>query len=186
VSICLQLKNIDLLGAGREREFGALNSYNFIAGRPVDRVVRRMRGMTLLELIIVAFIISTLAAMSFLNYRDFYYRAQISQAVANIAQISGKLYLYYSENVAFPPTLAEIGENNRLDPWGNPYEYWPITGDKKQKVRKDRSLHPINTDFDLYSKGRDGATNLALTAEASHDDIIRANNGNFIGLASKY
>ena len=79
-----------------------------------------------------------------------------------------------------------MGEDNRLDPWKRPYEYWPITGDKNQKVRKDRNLHPLNTDFDLCSRGRDGNTNLALTAQASHDDIIRANDGKFVGLASKY
>jgi general secretion pathway protein G len=145
-----------------------------------------MRGMTLVELIIAAFIISILAALGSLLYQDFYYRGQITQAGADIAQISGKLYLYYSQNAAFPPTLAEIGENNRLDPWGKPYEYWPITGDKNQKVRKDRNLHPLSTDFDLYSRGRDGDTSLPLTAKASHDDIIRANDGKFIGLASKY
>jgi general secretion pathway protein G len=53
-------------------------------------------------------------------------------------------------------------------------------------VRKDRNTHPINTDFDLYSKGRDGKTNYPLTAEASQDDIIRANNGGYLGLASHY
>ena len=163
-----------------------MTHYNFIAGRPGDRAVRRMRGMTLVELIIAAFIISTLAAMGYLLYQDFYYKGQISQAGADIAKISGKLYIYYSENTAFPPTLAEIGENNRLDPWNNPYDYWPITGDKNQGVRKDRNLHPLSTDFDLYSRGRDGAKALPLTTKASQDDIIRANDGKFIGLASKY
>ncbi|MDH4265480.1 MAG: prepilin-type N-terminal cleavage/methylation domain-containing protein [Deltaproteobacteria bacterium] len=145
-----------------------------------------MRGMTLLELIIAAFIISTLAAMAYLGYQDFHYKGQITQAGADVAQISGKLYLYYSQNAAFPPTLTEIAENNRLDPWNNPYDYWPITGVKGQKVRMDRNLHPLSTDFDLYSRGRDGATALQLTVKFSHDDIIRANNGKFIGLASKY
>lgn len=145
-----------------------------------------MKGFTLVELIIVAFIISTLAAIGYLGLQEFVYRGQISQAVADICRIEMRLQRHFAENVAFPPTLAEIGENNRLDPWGNPYEYWPITGDKNQKVRKDKNLHPINTDFDLCSIGRDGNTNFALTAQASRDDIIRANNGKFIGLASKY
>jgi general secretion pathway protein G len=145
-----------------------------------------MKGMTLLELIVAAFIISTLAAIGYIGYQEFYYRAQISQAVSDIRNIDAKLHLYYTENVAFPPTLAEIGQNNSLDPWGAPYKYWPITGDTHQQVRKDRNLHPINTDFDLYSKGKDGNTNLALTAHASQDDIIRANDGKFVDLASKY
>ena len=120
-----------------------------------------MKGMTLIELIIVAFIISTLAAIGYLGLQEFVYRGQISQAVGDICRIEMRLQRHFAENVAFPATLAEIGENNRLDPWGNPYQYWPITGDKNQKVRKDKNLHPINTDFDLCSMGRDGNTNFA-------------------------
>jgi general secretion pathway protein G len=44
----------------------------------------------------------------------------------------------------------------------------------------------LNSDFDLYSKGRDRDSKLPLTAEASRDDIVRANNGGFIGLAKNY
>lgn len=170
-----------------QREKRSLDRSNFeiITRRPLDRAVH-MRGLTLVELIIVVFIIGILAAVAHLAYAEFAYRAQISQAVSDIHKIGGKLVNYYAENVSFPPTLAEVGEGNRLDPWNRPYEYWPITGDKNQKVRKDRNLHPINTDFDLGSRGRNGNTNLALTAQESQDDIIRANNGAFVGLASKY
>jgi general secretion pathway protein G len=34
--------------------------------------------------------------------------------------------------------------------------------------------------------GADGQTNLALTAQVSKDDVIRANNGDFIGMAERY
>ena len=53
-------------------------------------------------------------------------------------------------------------------------------------ARKDRFLHPLNSTYDLYSVGKDGKTVAALTAKASKDDIIRANDGGFIGLAVKY
>lgn len=55
-----------------------------------------------------------------------------------------------------------------------------------QMPRKDRFLHPINSDYDLYSMGKDGRTTEALTAKMSHDDIIRANDGGFVGLASQF
>ena len=45
---------------------------------------------------------------------------------------------------------------------------------------------PLNSDFDLYSMGPDGQTATPLTAKASRDDIVRANNGGFIGVASDY
>jgi hypothetical protein len=50
----------------------------------------------------------------------------------------------------------------------------------------DHSLVPINTDFDLYSMGPDGRNSPPLTAKHSRDDIVRANNGAFIGVASDY
>ena len=54
------------------------------------------------------------------------------------------------------------------------------------KARKDHFLHPINTDFDLYSMGPDGKSTAPLTAKISQDDIIRANDGGFVGLAAHY
>jgi general secretion pathway protein G len=104
----------------------------------------------------------------------------------DIQNISQMVLESFYVNKSFPASLADVGLDKLRDPWGNAYEYWPITGDTNQKVRKDRNLHPINTDFDLYSKGQDGSTNYPLTASASQDDIIRANNGAFFGLASNF
>ena len=53
-------------------------------------------------------------------------------------------------------------------------------------MRKDKNLVPLNTDFDLYSKGPDGASQKPLNAEASRDDIVRANNGAYVGKAEDY
>ena len=53
-------------------------------------------------------------------------------------------------------------------------------------MRKDRFLIPINTSFDLYSMGKDGKSAAPLTAQASQDDVIWANDGSFVGLASQY
>jgi hypothetical protein len=52
--------------------------------------------------------------------------------------------------------------------------------------RKDRFLHPINSDYDLYSMGKDGESVEPLTAQKSHDDVIRANDGSFVGLAVEF
>ncbi len=163
-----------------------MTSFTLMNGRPVERKVHRMGGLTLVELVIVAFIVSTLAGIAYIAHDHYVYKGQISQAIADIRAIEARLFSYYADNGIFPPTLADVGEGGRKDPWNGLYEYWPITGDPKQEVRKDRNLHPLNTDFDLGSRGKDRATSLGLTAKASHDDIIRANNGAFAGLASKY
>ncbi len=54
------------------------------------------------------------------------------------------------------------------------------------RARKDHNLVPINGDYDLYSVGADGKSAPALTAEVSQDDLVRANNGAFVGFARDY
>jgi general secretion pathway protein G len=54
------------------------------------------------------------------------------------------------------------------------------------QARKDRFLVPINSDFDLYSVGPDGDSTPPLNAKNSRDDIIRANDGLFVGPASNF
>ena len=53
-------------------------------------------------------------------------------------------------------------------------------------MRKDKKLVPLNSDYDLYSMGPDGESKPPLTAKASKDDIVRANDGEFVGLAERY
>ena len=54
------------------------------------------------------------------------------------------------------------------------------------QMRRDHFLVPVNTDFDLYSLGKDGLSRSPFTAAASQDDIVRANNGLYVGLVSEY
>jgi len=54
------------------------------------------------------------------------------------------------------------------------------------QARKDRFLVPLNSDYDLYSAGKDGESRPPLSAQMSQDDIVRANDGAYIGLASQY
>lgn len=52
--------------------------------------------------------------------------------------------------------------------------------------RRDRYLFPLNTDYDLFSLGPDHQTATSLGEPVGFDDVIRANNGGFFGLASDY
>lgn len=54
------------------------------------------------------------------------------------------------------------------------------------KPRKDRFLVPINSDYDLYSMGPDGQTNEPLNVPVSRDDIVRASNGAYVGVAENF
>jgi len=92
------------------------------------------------------------------------------------------------------PCLRELPVHHDLieDAWGNPYRYLKIAGQdlkgkgKGDKARKDHFMVPVNTDYDLYSMGPDGVSKPPFTAQASRDDIVRANDGRYVGPASEY
>ncbi len=80
------------------------------------------------------------------------------------------------------------GGNHGAWQWILPNEAYAAAGGNasRGRPRKDRFLHPINSDYDLYSMGKDGESVEPLTAQKSHDDIIRANDGSFVGLAVEF
>ena len=132
-------------------------------------------------------IIGTLAAIGYPMYATALARAKIAKAIGDIRNLSHEIGEYQLFMGGLPLSLADIGRDAFEDPYGNPYEYLNFTTVKgKGAFRKDRFLVPINSDYDLYSKGQDGASVPPLTAGQSRDDIIRANDGGFIGLASEY
>ena len=159
--------------------------------RLMDRDIRfRKRqapqGVTLIELMIVTAILATLAALTIPLSESYVNKVRVTRAIGDIRTIS--LALDTAKNKgSLPGSLDEIGYGNRLDPWGRPYEYLNlITRRGNGTARKDHHLAPLNGDYDLYSRGSDGQTASAVTAKASQDDIIRADNGGFIGLGSHY
>lgn len=146
---------------------------------------RWLLGFTLLELLIVIALIGVLAAIGLPRYADYRERMKVNDAVRDIGVIAAKLSMYAMANAGYPESLTQIGWT-QPDPWGNDYRYLAMAGATVGQKRKDRSLHPLNSDFDLYSMGPDGRSVPPLTAKASEDDIIRANDGAFIGKASDY
>jgi general secretion pathway protein G len=150
------------------------------------RMYSRNSGYTLFEVSLVVALIGLLAGVGIPTYRGIIDRTNVNRAIADIGEISLQLYRWETNMGGFPPNLAAAGLDGRLDPWGRPYFYLELTGANPGDVRKDKNLVPINTDFDLYSAGKDGQTVRPLTAKQSRDDVVRASNGAFIGLAEDY
>jgi general secretion pathway protein G len=155
--------------------------------RPTRARKRGAVGFTLLELMAVITVIGVLLAVAMPSYARYVARANTSAAIADIAKIHLAIETYVMNHDAPPPDLAAIGKDGMLDPWGQPYIYLSFMGLKgKGAMRKDKNLVPINTEYDLYSVGPDGESVPPLTAKHSRDDIVMANDGGFIGVASDY
>jgi general secretion pathway protein G len=155
-------------------------------GYPPAWAKPRPKGFTLIELLLALAVAAVLMSLAHSSYRTYILRAQIAQAIADIQALDAKIEVYFLNTRGYPDTLAAVGGAPQ-DPWGNAYAYLNIQTVKGVgKVRKDKNLVPLNSDYDLYSKGPDGRSQTPLTAKASRDDIVRAGNGNFVGVAEDY
>ena len=152
------------------------------------RLIDTQRAYTLIEIMIAIAVVGILAAIAIPNYTQYVEKARVANAVTDIAAMSAQIAKYMDDNNYVPPdSLTAIRMADKLDPWGRPYVYTNLVGVKgKGSARKDKKLNPINSDFDLYSVGRDGQSHLPLTTKVSQDDVIRARDGLFIGLASDF
>lgn len=149
---------------------------------------RSLRGFTLAELMLVVALVGILASLAYASYGRYVTRARNASAVADLGRIRLLIERYrLNHNDAIPLSLADIGADTMKDPWGHAYKYLnfsTVVGPGQK--RKDRNLVPINSQYDLYSNGADGLSVPPLTAKQSQDDIIVANDGAFVGLASDY
>ena len=122
----------------------------------------RQRGFTLIEIMVVVFILGLLATLVLPRVIGRQEEAMVAKAKADIHALSAALQLYKLDNFNYPSTDQGLealvkkpegepvpkhwksgGYVERLpkDPWGNPYQY----------------LYPgEHGEFDLWSNGADG------------------------------
>lgn len=154
--------------------------------KSVKSIYRRIKAFTIIELLITVSILGVLAGITVPIYTQYKVKLNNAIAVTDIINIQVAVESYFQAKDFYPNSLTDIGLDLLLDPWEAPYEYLNLAGVPIGQMRKDQALVPINSDYDLYSKGPDGASVKPLTAMHSRDDIVRANNGGFIGIASDY
>ena len=122
--------------------------------------LRRSRGFTLIELMVVLVIIGVLAALIVPNMLDRADDARVTAARTDVNNLMQALKLYQLDNLRYPsgeqglqalvakPTVGVIPPNWRpyldklpSDPWGQPYQY----------------ANPgLKGEIDVYSFGADG------------------------------
>ncbi len=172
---------------------------------------RHARGFTLVELVVAVGVTGVLASVAVSGYLGYVEKARVVRAVAEIASIRRAIEVRKafddSGQLDYPSSLEEVGSEHMIDPWGNPYEYLKIFGGLPpgmtrrsdtlppvaanggggppvmSQARKDKFLVPVNSDYDLYSRGADGLTKRQLDAMVSLDDVVRARDGAYVGLA---
>lgn len=151
---------------------------------------RQRRAFTLIELLIVLAIIGVLASVALVQYGVYIERVRVTRAILDIEAIGSEIDGQIGEGAPPPLDLASVGLV-RSDPWGFPYRYLRLRDGAGRPVnqgsaKRDRFLVPLNDDYDLFSIGKDGSTNRRLVHATSRDDVVRANNGAFIGRADQY
>jgi type IV pilus assembly protein PilE len=70
---------------------------------------KHMRGITLIELMIVVVVISILAAVAFPNYREFAARAKRNEARAALLRLATNQERFYLNNNTFSDDMTQLG-----------------------------------------------------------------------------
>ena len=132
------------------------------------------------------------------TYSEHRKRTLVAIAKKDIVLITQRLERFHALNYRYPEYLSDLGIDMQ-DPWGNNYEYLNLadvdpnsgiiregSNGPKPQARKKRNLKPLNTDYDLFSRGEDGVYRANVSHGESLDDIIRADDGAFIEYAADY
>ena len=139
------------------------------------------KAFTLVELLITVAIVATLAVIGVPQYTSYKDNQNNATATIDIRNTESQIERFRAVNGNLPATLAAANIVPPTDPWGNAYIYVCCPGN-----RWDKSVKPLNKDYDLLSMGKNGQTDTKIWKSAAADDIIRGNTGAYIGLASQY
>jgi len=147
--------------------------------------LRFQHGFTLTETLIATAILAVGADAIVGGISGQLERMRVVRAKQEIRQIESAIEGYRSRHRELPASLTDLGSAVPLDPWGHSYEY--VNFDTSGTVgQRNYDGLPINSEYDLYSLGPDGRTDADLWSETARDDIVRARDGSFVGLATDF
>lgn len=160
-----------------------------------ERLIDMMsKGFSLMELLITLVVVSILAlfgASTVFGGIDckeqkmgWITRAKVNAAIGDI----GAVHLQVRRKTEFTQGPIDIDSLDLgLDRWGNPYQFLDhSTVNGHGPKRKSHGQVPVNSRYDLYSMGPDGRTRTPMTSTPGEDDIVLANDGQYIGVACFY
>ena len=143
-------------------------------------------GFTLMDIMISIAILGALVGIATPMYLKHVDTARVLKVIKEIQDIETAIGVYQNDFETLPNSLNDINRQDMRDPWGNPHEYANHDLIPPGHRRKFHGTVPLNLDYDLFSPGPDGDWRAPLTASQSRDDIVRADDGRYIGLASQY
>ncbi|OPZ84121.1 MAG: Type II secretion system protein G precursor [bacterium ADurb.Bin429] len=126
----------------------------------LNRTHRARRGFTLLELLVVMFILvllaGTVTALVMKRTED----AKHARAKADIASFETAIDLYKLDNQAYPPSLEALRakpSGDELPNWNGPYVKKAVPADPWGRAYLYQAPGEHNQDsYDLFSLGKDG------------------------------
>ena len=143
------------------------------------------RGFTLVELIVVCAVLGTLVAMAMPAFNSYIESAKNTACASDIRTIEKAVTAWLLENNRSVPeaNLSDMGITNLLDPWKRNYVYTvhTVPEDDPAALKDVTAVKDLNTDYDLYSMGKDGASDLD-PGVTTVDDVVRSSDGNFVGV----
>jgi general secretion pathway protein G len=154
---------------------------------------RPHQGFSLVELLAALAAAGILASAGVSLYSGQSERVRVNEAVAEISRIQLAIAVFESDagNIAagLPGALSELDIDPSLltDPWGRPYQYLRLdSAAAAATARTDGNDRPLNRDYDLFSLGRNGASEPSIADSLAADDIVRGAGGGYVGKAAEY
>jgi len=132
-------------------------------------------GFTVIEILAVTAMIGAMAVIALPKIMASVQRAKVARAIGDLRALQQDV----DAQDTLPANLGVIGRSGLTDPWDHPYIYRPFAGTPPASGRVDRFGVSLNRTYDLFSAGEDGTPD-------NGDDVVRANDGTYIGLMSRY
>jgi general secretion pathway protein G len=142
-------------------------------------------GFSLIELLVVTVILAVLASFAVPAYYKLLDRAKTSGCISELRTLEKEIVGFAAENRVYPNSLADLGLGLISDPWGNAYQYRNHANGDPPRLDM-LGILPLNTDFDIFSLGKDGLSMPKISEAVSLDDVVRAGDGNWVGLGENF